>query len=46
MGAVQEAYGIAKDEAGRQAKEWEKPCERIFDKEAHRARKRVKSVGH
>ena len=32
VGQVQEAYGIAKDEAEKQVDEWGKTCERDFDK--------------
>lgn len=31
VGVLQESYGIAKDEAERQVKEWEKASERIFN---------------
>lgn len=30
VGVLQESYGIAKDEAERQIKEWEKESERLF----------------
>lgn len=49
VGAIQKAYGIARDEAERQVKEWEKRCERMFDKADKAARRgadRVEKVGH
>jgi uncharacterized protein YjbJ (UPF0337 family) len=40
VGAIQKAYGIARDEAERQVKEWEKRCERMFDKADKAARRK------
>jgi uncharacterized protein YjbJ (UPF0337 family) len=36
VGAIQEAYGIAWDEAERQVAEWGNRCERMLDREARR----------
>ena len=38
LGAVQETYGIARDEAERQIANWERHCERDFDREGRRGK--------
>lgn len=40
VGAIQKAYGIARDEAERQVMEWEKRCERMFDRADTAARRK------
>jgi uncharacterized protein YjbJ (UPF0337 family) len=38
LGAVQEAYGVARDEAERQVKNWEQRCGREFDRASRDSR--------
>lgn len=42
VGALQEAYGVAKDEAERQVKNWEKLCEQDYIRELRRGKKTEK----
>jgi len=46
VGKIQEAYGIAKDEAERQVNEWEARFEHTFDKQARREKERADKVRH
>lgn len=46
VGKIQEAYGIAKDEAERQVNEWEQRCEALFDQQARRAKERADRPRH
>ena len=44
VGAVQETYGVARDEAERQVKDWEKHCDQDFDRDTRRG-KQTDKVG-
>ena len=44
VGAVQETYGIARDEAERQVKDWETRCEQDFGRDSRRG-KQTDKVG-
>ena len=44
LGVLQESYGIAKDEAERQLREWERRNEREFDAIADAGRSQFKKV--
>ena len=46
VGKIQECYGIAKDEAERQVKDWEARNGVWFEKFARRARKKVDELQH
>ena len=46
LGRIQESYGIAKDEAERQLKDWEARNIAMFDKIARRAAKNADSSRH
>jgi len=45
MGVLQESYGIAKDEAEQQIKEWEKTIERQFDSAPEHGKEPQRKVG-
>lgn len=45
VGAIREKYGIAKDDAKRQVKEWERRGERVFDMSARRTNKLLEHLG-
>jgi uncharacterized protein YjbJ (UPF0337 family) len=45
VGVLQESYGIAKDEAERQIKEWEKSSERLFGAASERDQEPWRKVG-
>jgi uncharacterized protein YjbJ (UPF0337 family) len=44
VGKIQECYGVARDEAERQVKEWEARNSAWFEKTARRARKHPETV--
>jgi uncharacterized protein YjbJ (UPF0337 family) len=44
VGAIQETYGIANDEAERQVKDWERRCDQEFAKDV-RSGKQTEKVG-
>lgn len=44
VGVVQESYGIARDEAENQVREWEAANERLFDSALERERKTKRST--
>jgi uncharacterized protein YjbJ (UPF0337 family) len=43
VGIVQESYGIARDEAEQQVREWEAANERVFDSALERGKKAKRS---
>ena len=45
VGVLQESYGIAKDEAERQVKEWEKSIERLFGAASEHGQEPRRKVG-
>ncbi len=46
VGKIQECYGIARDEAERQVKDWEARNGNLFDKAARRSRKQADALRH
>jgi len=46
VGKIQECYGIARDEAERQVKDWEARNGNMFDKAARRSRKQADALPH
>jgi uncharacterized protein YjbJ (UPF0337 family) len=46
VGQIQECYGIARDEAERQVKDWEMQYSGTFDKATRRARKNADTAQH
>ena len=46
VGKIQECYGVAKDEAERQVKEWEKRNVKLFEETERRFRKSTEALRH
>jgi uncharacterized protein YjbJ (UPF0337 family) len=46
LGVLQESYGIARDEAERQLRDWEKRHEREFDALVEAGRNRIRKSSH